>query len=164
MSEPATFRRPPGRALALTLASGFGLGYAPVAPGTFGSLLGLPLWWACAHLSVPAFAGVALAVTLLAVAIASAADRMGGRHDAQYIVIDEVAGMLITGVGVPFLWPQVVAGFVLFRLLDALKPPPIRFLDQRVPGGLGVVLDDVAAGAIACLLLHAARLVLRGWW
>ncbi|MBI3180332.1 MAG: phosphatidylglycerophosphatase A [Deltaproteobacteria bacterium] len=153
-----------GRKLALALASGLGVGYVPLAPGTLGSLVALPIWWACAELSVLAFAGVALAVSVLAVAVAGAAEQVSARHDAQYIVIDEVAGMLITGVGVPFAWPQVVAGFVLFRLLDILKPWPIGFLDRRVPGGLGVVLDDVAAGVIACLVLHATRFVLNGWW
>ncbi len=152
------------RGVVLALATAGGLGYAPRAPGTAGTLAALPLWWACAGLPAWQFALVAGAVTAVAVAVSSRAERIFGGHDVQHIVIDEVAGMLVTVIGVPFAWPQVVAAFVLFRVLDMTKPWPIRWLDDNVGGGLGVVVDDVAAGAVACGLLHAAHLGLGGWW
>ena len=103
-------------------------------------------------------------VALVAIGVSHAAERAYGRHDVGHIVIDEVAGMLVTAIGVPFAWPEVLAAFALFRLLDAVKPPPINWFDAHVPGGLGVVLDDVVAGLIACGLLHGAARLLGGWW
>ncbi|MEK7705154.1 MAG: phosphatidylglycerophosphatase A [Myxococcota bacterium] len=152
------------RRFILTVSSALGLGYAPVAPGTFGTLAALPIWWAASGLSLTGFVLVTVVVTVAAVVVSELAERIYGSHDVQRIVIDEVAGMLVTVIGVPFRWPEVLAAFALFRLLDATKPPPIRWFDRHVKGGFGVVLDDVVAGAIACALLHGARLVLGGWW
>jgi phosphatidylglycerophosphatase A len=148
----------------LTLSSAFGLGYAPKAPGTFGTLAALPLWWLLANLSLPVFVLAVVAITLFSIWVAHHAEAIYGGHDVQHIVIDEVAGMLVTVIGVPFAWPQVVAAFVVFRLLDALKPPPIRWFDDHVEGGLGVVIDDVVAGVVGCLILHLTRWLLGGWW
>lgn len=150
--------------LVLTLSSAFGLGYLPKAPGTWGSLAALPIWWALRDTSWVVFAAVTIALTVASIVIAHRAEAIYGGHDVQHIVIDEVVGMLITVVGVPFAWPEVLVGFVLFRVLDALKPGPIRWIDERVEGGLGVVLDDVAAGVVGLILMHVARLVLGRWW
>jgi phosphatidylglycerophosphatase A len=148
----------------VSLASAFGLGYVPKAPGTFGTLAALPLWWLSASWPVLAQVGLALAVTVFAIVVAGAAERVYGGHDAQRIVIDEVAGMLCTVIAVPWSFGVAVAAFALFRVLDATKPPPIRWFDQHVGGGFGVVIDDVVAGLIGCALLHGGRLVLGGWW
>lgn len=144
-------------ALAKLVATALGAGYAPRAPGTFGTAVAVPLAWALASLSVWQFILVAVGVTLLGVACAQRADRAWGTEDNQRIVIDEVAGYLFTVALVDRSgWVPLLAGFVVFRALDILKPPPIRWLDEHLPGGWGVVLDDVAAGVMgagALLLL-----------
>jgi len=89
-----------------------------------------------------------------AVCIADAAEKILKQNDPGCIVIDEIAGMMVTLIGLPFNPITVVIGFIIFRILDILKPFPIRNLDKRIPGGLGVVADDVAAGIIANLLLR----------
>lgn len=135
-------------------ASVFGLGFLPKAPGTWGTLAALPLWYVMRHSSFLWFLLGVFVVALIAIAVARAAEKITDGHDAQWIVIDEVAGMLVAAIGVPFSLWQVVFAFVLFRLFDALKPPPIRQLDDHVPGGLGVVVDDLAAGVFACGVQH----------
>ncbi len=150
--------------MVLAAASALGLGYLPKAPGTFGTLAALPLWYAMSGLPVWAFAGLTAAAIAVAVLVARAAERLYGAHDVQHIVIDEVVGLLTTAVGVPFAWPEVIAAFVVFRLLDALKPQPIRWIDRNVHGGLGVVLDDVAAGVVGAAALQVARVLWGSWW
>ena len=157
-------RLPPGDIAVLTLTSWFGCGYLPGAPGTWGTLGSLPLWWLLSGVSAPVFGAAVVALIAIAVALSSRAEKIYGAHDVGKIVIDETAGLMVTAIGVPFRWPEVLAAFALFRLLDALKPWPIRWLDRHVSGGFGVVIDDVAAGAIACLLLHGARMMYGGWW
>lgn len=98
---------------------------------------------------------------LPAVWIAGRAEAALGRKDAPTIVIDEVAGMLVTLAGVPFSPGAVVAGFVLFRAFDVLKPWPARLIERRLPGGWGVVLDDVAAGVYGNLTLQLGRVLLE---
>ena len=136
------------------LASVGGLGYLPLAPGTWGSLAALPIWWALRDASVATMLAVAVAATGLAILSAQAAEDLYGDHDVQHIVVDEVAGMLWMMLGGHWELAQVVAGFVLFRLFDALKPPPVGWIDRHVGGGLGVVLDDVAAGIMAAAVLY----------
>jgi phosphatidylglycerophosphatase A len=146
-------------------SSALGLGYLPVAPGTWGTFAALPIWWALAEaVTWPAFAALTAAAVVAAVWISGRAEAIYGAHDVGHIVIDEVVGLLCTVIGVPFRWPEVIAAFVLFRLLDAFKPWPIRIFDERVGGGFGVVIDDVIAGLVGCGLLHAARLWHGGWW
>lgn len=144
-------------ALAKLVATALGAGYAPRAPGTCGTAVAVPLAWALSSLSMWQFGLVAVAVTLLGVACAERAGRAWGTEDDQRIVIDEVAGYLITVLPVDRgSWAPLAVGFVVFRLLDITKPPPIRWLDEHLPGGWGVMLDDVAAGvlgAAAMLLL-----------
>ena len=83
-------------------------------------------------------------------------------HDHPGIVLDEIAGFLVTMTALPFDWPWIAAGFVVFRILDAAKPWPISLADRKVGGGLGIMLDDVIAGALACAALHAVRYALGG--
>ncbi len=152
------------RRVVLLLSSALGLGYLPRAPGTWGTLAALPIWWLIADLPWWQAGLITVGVAGGAIWVADAAERLYGAHDVQRIVIDEVAGMLVTAFLVPFRWPEVLVAFVLFRLFDMTKPPPIRQLDQKVQGGFGVVLDDLAAGVLASLLLHGARWLLGGWW
>ncbi len=141
-------------ALSKLVATALGAGYAPRAPGTFGTAVAVPLAWALASLSVWLFILVAAGVALLGVACAQRADRAWGTEDNQRIVIDEVAGYLFTVILVDRSdWASLAAGFVVFRTLDILKPPPIRWLDEHLPGGWGVVLDDVAAGVMGAAVL-----------
>ena len=152
------------RTLVLTGSSVFGLGYLPLAPGTWGSLGGLALWYAWSGLDWPLFAGLTALLTLLAIYLSSAAEAYYGGHDVQLIVVDEVAGMLFTVIAVPWQPYTVLTAFLLFRFLDAYKPPPIRWLDRHVGGGFGVVIDDVAAGIIGCGILHGIHIYKGAWW
>ena len=136
------------------LATGFYAGNIPFAPGSFGSLIALPLCFVLAGISLTAAVICTGCFILLAVWISDAAEKILQRNDPGCIVIDEIAGMMVTFIGLPFNLITVVIGFIIFRILDILKPFPIRKLDKRMPGGLGVVADDVAAGIFANLLLR----------
>jgi phosphatidylglycerophosphatase A len=140
------------------LAFGFGTGLAPVAPGTFGSIPGLALFWLTIDFGLYVQLGVALALVIAGIWICGESARRIGVHDHGGIVWDEIAGMYLT----LFLAPTTIAGFVfaflLFRLTDIVKPWPIRDLDHRIHGGLGIMLDDLVAALYAALLL-----ALYGW-
>ena len=139
---------------AIFLATGAYVGKIPIAPGTFGSLWGLP----AAYLLSGSPAPVAVLATglfiLVSIAVSHRAVGLLGRKDPGSVVIDEVAGMMVTLLAIPFNAGTAAIGFVVFRVLDILKPFPIRSLERRIPGGAGVVLDDVAAGIMANLLLR----------
>ena len=142
------------RRLILTLATWGGAGYLPVAPGTWGSLAALPLWWLLAQTGPWGYGlGVAGLMGIALWAAGPAQAYLGGA-DHPTIVIDEVAGMLITLAGVPLSWKYALAGFLIFRVLDILKPPPIRYFCSGPSGGLEVVADDVVAGVMARLILE----------
>ena len=136
------------------LATGFYIGNIPFAPGSFGSLLGLPLSFALTGISPTMAVLCTLLFIFFAVYIADVAEKILKQNDPGRIVIDEIAGMMVTFTGLPFDLTTIVFGFILFRILDILKPFPIRYLDKRISGGFGVVADDVAAGIIANLLLR----------
>ena len=136
------------------LATGFYIGNIPFAPGTFGSLIGLPLCFALAGISLAPAVLCILFFIFFAVCIADAAEKILKQNDPGCIVIDEIAGMMVTLIGLPVSPITLASGFIIFRILDILKPFPIRNIDKRIPGGLGVVADDVAAGIIANLLLR----------
>jgi phosphatidylglycerophosphatase A len=148
------------RLLVLVLATVGGVGYAPVVPGTLGSLVALPLLPALATLRTRTpLAGWIVLAGLLAIAFwaADRADRILPDHDHSCIVVDEVAGMIVGGLFVPGTWTAAALVFVLFRALDVLKPWPANLIDRSVGSGLGVVGDDLVAGAYAGI---AARVVL----
>jgi phosphatidylglycerophosphatase A len=133
------------------LALGFGSGLAPVAPGTFGSLVGLAIALAMAPLGL-AWNLVAVAVAVgVGIWICGESARRLGVHDHPAIVWDEVAGMMITMLAVPDAWWGAPLAFVLFRLFDIAKPWPIREIDHGLGGGMGIMLDDVLAGLFAAL-------------
>jgi len=136
----------------LALATALGAGYAPVAPGTWGSAVGLLLWFALP--STPWIqALVIVAVVAAGVWSGGVAERHFGRSDPGQVVIDEVAGMLVTLFLNPVGWRGAIAGFLLFRAADVLKPFPARRL-ERLHGGLGIMADDVMAGIYANLALR----------
>ena len=133
-------------------------GFSPLAPGTVGTLGAVPLAWALSRLGWPAYLGATVLLLVVGVVAADRAGRHWGVVDASPIVIDEVVGYLLTVALVPFSWVTAVVGFALFRLFDVLKPWPVSALD-RIKSGLGVMLDDVAAGVLAWAAL---QVVLRG--
>jgi phosphatidylglycerophosphatase A len=130
------------------------VGYLPGMPGTWGTLAALPLWWGLAHLGPWGYGLGVAALVGLALWVAGPAQGYLGREDHPAIVIDEVAGLLITLAGVPLTWHHAAAGFIIFRALDILKPPPIRRFSAGPSGGLEVVGDDVMAGLMARLVLE----------
>jgi phosphatidylglycerophosphatase A len=138
----------------LFLAFGFGSGLSRYMPGTLGSLAALPLFYLLHNQPSWLYGFDTLFCMIAGVWICARAAQKLGEHDYGGIVWDEVVGMLITLYGCDWAWPQVVLGFVWFRLFDILKPWPIRWLDRRVPGGLGIMLDDVLAGVLAALALR----------
>jgi phosphatidylglycerophosphatase A len=150
------------RKLILGLASWFGLGFLPKAPGTWGTLGALPLWWAMADLTWAQYLTVTLTFISVSIWVSHEAEMIFGEHDVSHIVIDEVAGLLVAAFLVPFAWPEVMATFLLFRLFDITKPWPIRWLDRHIGGGVGVVVDDVVAGAAACLVMHLGFALVGG--
>jgi phosphatidylglycerophosphatase A len=113
-----------------------------------------------AHLSLGAYVIVVLLLFLLGIRICQRCEERIQLSDHSGIVWDEIVGYLITMIAIPFSWPSAVAGFVLFRIFDVLKPWPIRWLDRSIHGGLGIMLDDALAGLFAALCLHW----LLPWW
>lgn len=136
------------------LATGLYLGKAPFMPGTFGTLLGLPLAWLLMQGGGPFYLIATLVAILAAVGIAELYEAQSSTHDPGEVVIDEVVGYLVAFAWLPLTWPSFLAAFVLFRAFDIVKPFPISYLDKNVKGGLGTVLDDVAAGLAANVLLQ----------
>jgi phosphatidylglycerophosphatase A len=130
------------------------LGYSPIAPGTAGSLLGIILYIPLSYLLPIYYALFLLSASLLSFKIAGEAERIFGKKDCQFIVIDEVVGVFFT----MFLFPPTLfylsAGFLLFRVFDIVKPFPAGWLDRKMSGGPGVVLDDIVAGIYANIGLH----------
>jgi phosphatidylglycerophosphatase A len=140
------------------VATFFGIGRLHPGPGTWGSAATVLLWSAIAYGLAPALrtpVAVVLAgfVVLVGIPAATRVARGSGVKDPQFVVIDEVAGQLIALIGVPFGWKTFLAGFILFRGFDILKPPPVRQL-EALPEGTGIVVDDVAAGLYAFAVMH----------
>lgn len=140
------------------LAFGFGTGLSPVAPGTVGSLVGVLFAWLTVGLGLPLQLLIAAAITVSGIWICGESARRIGVHDHGGIVWDEIAGMYITLLVAPPTIAGWILGFVLFRVFDIAKPWPIRDLDHRLGGGLGIMLDDLAAALYALILLG-----LYGW-
>ncbi len=140
--------------LSTGVATFFGVGLIPKAPGTWGTLATIPLVVGLSMLGPFIYMAAVILIMLLGIVAADIYQRRAGGHDRQDIVIDEVIGFLITMTWLPITWQSLALGFVLFRLLDITKPFPIGYLDKKVQGGLGVVVDDMAAGIIASLILQ----------
>jgi phosphatidylglycerophosphatase A len=159
METPEGHRVSPWAALVATF---FGIGRLRPGPGTWGSAVTVLLWAALANVLVPSLrtpvaVALAVVVTLVGIPAATKVARGSGVKDPQFVVIDEVAGQLVTLIAVPLAWKSFLAGFILFRAFDIVKPPPVRQL-EALPEGTGIVLDDVAAGLYSLgavhLLLH----------
>jgi Phosphatidylglycerophosphatase A and related proteins len=148
------------RKIILFFSSAFGTGYIKHAPGTFGSIAGVLLWaffmpdnYRIQFISV-------ITMFFISVLFSSLAEKVYGKKDDQRIVIDEVAGMWLTLLFLPKTLVFLIAGFILFRLFDVTKPFFIKKL-QNIKGGLGITIDDIAAGLIANIILQALNAVLR---
>jgi phosphatidylglycerophosphatase A len=142
----------------LLLATGFNSGKAPFAPGTFGTLAGIPVGIVVAVLS--AYAGIAtaalavIAFIVFAVVIAEDAVAILNDKDPGCVVIDEIAGLLVACIGIDMNFASLAGAVLLFRFFDILKPFPANFVEKKLPGGAGVVLDDIIAGIMANLVLR----------
>lgn len=123
-------------------------------PGTFGTLWGIPLAWLLFKAGPVPYLVLTIAAILFASVVAELHERYTQSHDPGEIVIDEVVGYLVAFAWLPPTWQSYLAAFLAFRFFDILKPPPIRTIDRRVKGGLGTVLDDVAAGLFANIVLQ----------
>ncbi len=165
--------RPDGPPDAWTILAAWGpCGFLPVAPGTWGTLGAIPFFWALRELPLGLYLVTLVAFVALAVFAAAQAGRYWKVVDASPIVIDEVAGYLVTMALVPWSLGTAIAGFLFFRLFDVMKPWPASYFDTKVKSGFGVVMDDVAAGVWAYGALEFLRLGLRilagcsgsHWW
>ncbi|GIW42241.1 MAG: phosphatidylglycerophosphatase A [Candidatus Binatia bacterium] len=148
------------RRLVVAIASGGFVGYIPVVPATFGSLWGIPLFWCVSKLPPWAWALAVLATVGASCWVAERAEEYFGEKDSSKIVVDEIAGYLVTTLWLPFGAFHAAVAFVAFRFFDIVKIFPARSIDRSVPGGLGVVLDDVVSGVYANLF---TRLFLLLW-
>ena len=147
----------------LFVASGFKTGYIPFAPGTFGTDLGLPICFFLSKMDIlPALLAV-FVFTLLAIYIANEAQSILRLNDPGCIVIDEISGLMIALLGIPFNLFYAVLGFTIFRLFDIFKPFPIRLFEKKFSGGVGVVIDDVAAGIYSNLLIRIVLYIKNGY-
>ena len=136
------------------IATGCYSGYLPKAPGTWGSLVGLLLFFLLHTLSLEIYLAVIAGIFVIGTFAAGEAEKIMDHQDPGLVVIDEIVGMLITMIAVPATPLAMVLGFILFRLFDILKPFPVNFFDQRFHGGLGIMLDDVMAGIYSLIILQ----------
>ena len=135
-------------------AIGFGSGLPNKAPGTFGTLAAVPLYYLLSFLPLELYIGVLVVASLLGFWICNITSRDMGVHDHKSIVWDEFVGYWITMVMVPFSFQWAIVGFVLFRFFDILKPFPISWLDKKVGGGFGIMIDDIVAGIVSSVCLQ----------
>ncbi|MBU0730043.1 MAG: phosphatidylglycerophosphatase A [Proteobacteria bacterium] len=138
----------------MAIATGFGLGYLPKAPGTWGTLLALPIHAVIVRLPLEQYWIALGAIFVVAVITAGSAEKIIDHKDPAVVVIDEIIGMLVALYLVPAKPLYMILGFGLFRLFDITKPFPINWVDRRINGGLGIVMDDVIAGIFACVVLQ----------
>lgn len=154
----AAASHPPAPLWATLIATFGGIGRLRPGPGTWASIATVVLWAAAAHFLAPALQTpvaicAAILVTLIGIPAATVVARASGAKDPQFVVVDEVAGQLIALIAVPLAWKSFAAGLILFRAFDIVKPPPVRQL-ERLPEGTGIMLDDVAAGILALIVMH----------
>ncbi len=138
----------------LILATGFGVGYSPVAPGTLGTLVAIPVFYFLSNISSPVYEITLIGFFFLSVWISENAEIFFGKKDDQRIVLDEMMGFLVTMLWIPKTAILILIGFFLFRFFDILKPFPTRRLEKKLRGGYGVVLDDVLAGVYGNIVLQ----------
>jgi len=146
-------------ALCRVITTFFGAGYAPKVPGTVGTFAALPLYLLLRKLSLSRYLLATALITIAGVASSSRMEKCWGKDPGQ-VVIDEVSGTLITMLARPRGFREIFLGAAIFRLFDITKPPPIRRL-ERLPAGFGIMMDDVAAGAISAVVLAGVLKMLR---
>ena len=154
-AEPALMRDP-----IHLFAFGFGAGLSPWAPGTFGTLVAIPIVLFVMQFGLLAHLGFAIFASLFGIYVCGASARRLDVHDHPGIVWDEITGFALTMLTVPANFYWTVAGFTLFRVLDIWKPWPIREADHSLHGGLGIMLDDILAGIFAAAILLGLRMIL----
>lgn len=142
------------------IATGAYSGYLPKAPGTWGSMAGVLLWLPLSNLTLPAYSAIVAALFIAGTVAAGAAEKIVDRGDPGLVVIDEIVGQLIALALIPHHLVAILAAFALFRFFDILKPFPVGWLDQHIHGGMGIMLDDVAAGVYAFAALQVGRILL----
>ena len=137
------------------LGLGFGSGLAPIAPGTFGTIAAIPVYWLMIGLPLVSYLLVTLVAFIAGIWICQRSADWLGKDDPSAVVWDEIVGYLVTMIAAPVGWQWMLIGFVLFRFFDIIKPWPIRWFDKNLHGGTGIMVDDVVAGffALACLQL-----------
>jgi len=146
--------------LIILIATGFYSGYLPKAPGTWGSLVGLLLFLLLHKLSLPVYLAVVAGLFIVGSFAAGETEKILDNKDPAVVVIDEIVGILVALIAIPVTPLNLALGFILFRIFDIAKPFPIRFVDQRFHGGLGIMLDDVVAGIYTLFVLQiAARII-----
>jgi len=142
------------RRFVIIFSTWWGTGYSPVASGTVGTLAAIPLYLILAGLPIPYYLLSLISLTIFSCWVSGRAEAIFNEKDSGKIVIDEVVGYLVTMTGVSLTLPAMILGFFLFRFFDIVKVPPANIIARRMKNGFGVVMDDVAAGIYACLLLH----------
>ncbi len=136
----------------LVIATGFGAGYCPGAPGTAGALLGLPIGWALSFINPAAALAVLASLTVLGFWAGDMAEQVLGQKDPSIVVIDEIAGMAVAMWAIQLTLVSVAVLFILFRLFDIWKPFPVKNMEDMFRGGIGIMMDDVMAGVYANIL------------
>ena len=135
-------------------SAGFGAGLSPVAPGTVGTLLAIPVYLILASFGTGIYVSCVVLLFLAGCYTCKQTAQALGEHDHPMIVIDEIVGYLLTMLFVPVTWYWVLAGFLLFRVFDILKPWPVSLADRQITGGLGIMVDDLLAAVYSALCLH----------
>ena len=148
------------RGAIIFLSTGGGSGYAPFMPGTAGTAVGVAVYVLFSFFTVPVYLFVTTAFVFLSILVSHKAEQLFEKKDPPEVVIDEIAGYLVTMATFPPDWIYMAAGFVFFRIMDIAKPYPAGLINSRTRGGMGIVLDDIVAGVYANLLLQAVRMIL----
>jgi phosphatidylglycerophosphatase A len=143
------------------LAYGFGLGRIIVAPGTFGSLLGIPLFWLMSGLSPLLYAGIVVVLFVPGIFICGQTAHDVGAIDPGFVVYDEIVGFLVAMFMMPFDWRWIAAGFVIYRGFDIIKPFPIGWIEDKLGLGSGIMVDDVIAGLYTLAILQFTRMLVE---
>ena len=147
--------------IALISSLWFGIGLLSGMPGTFGTIAAIPLYVAGSLLGPQYQLSVLLVITIGAIWSSHRSQKILGSDDPPVIVIDEVAGFLLTTAFIPLTWPALAGGFFLFRFFDILKPPPIKTIEKKLKGGIGIVSDDLLAGVYAHMSLRLLLFMLN---
>ena len=143
------------------MAYGFGTGLAPFAPGTFGSLIGVALFWFMAPLGAGTYAGIVIVLFVAGIFICGQTARDFGELDPGFIVFDEVVGFMVAMYLMPREWRWIAAGFIIYRIFDIWKPIPIHIVEEKLTLGTAIMADDLIAGIYTLLVLQIARLALE---